>query len=76
MTLTAIVLPGQGSQVPGMRDAVARARPDLLDVRTAARAAGLRRSILGVVLAKLAPRCVPDAQIVALDDGTALARAA
>lgn len=31
MTPTAIVFPGQGSQVPGMRDAVARARPDLLE---------------------------------------------
>jgi len=28
---TAVLLPGQGSQVPGMRDAVARTRPDLLE---------------------------------------------
>jgi malonyl CoA-acyl carrier protein transacylase len=31
MTPTAVLLPGQGSQVPGMRDTVASARPDLLD---------------------------------------------
>jgi [acyl-carrier-protein] S-malonyltransferase len=30
-TPTAVLLPGQGSQVPGMRDAVAGARPDLLE---------------------------------------------
>ena len=30
-TPTAVLLPGQGSQVPGMRDTVAAARPDLLD---------------------------------------------
>jgi malonyl CoA-acyl carrier protein transacylase len=30
MTPTAILFPGQGSQAPGMRDAVARVRPDLL----------------------------------------------
>jgi malonyl CoA-acyl carrier protein transacylase len=30
MALTAILFPGQGSQAPGMRDAVARVRPDLL----------------------------------------------
>ncbi len=30
-TPTAVLLPGQGSQVPGMRDAVASTRPDLLD---------------------------------------------
>lgn len=30
MGLTAILFPGQGSQTPGMRDLVARARPDLL----------------------------------------------
>jgi malonyl CoA-acyl carrier protein transacylase len=30
--LTAILFPGQGSQAPGMRDAVARARPDLLSL--------------------------------------------
>jgi len=30
MGLTAILFPGQGSQVPGMRDTVARVRPDLL----------------------------------------------
>lgn len=32
MTLTAILFPGQGSQSPGMRDTVARARPELLDL--------------------------------------------
>jgi malonyl CoA-acyl carrier protein transacylase len=32
MTLTAILFPGQGSQAPGMREAVARSRPDLLDL--------------------------------------------
>jgi len=31
VTPTAVLLPGQGSQVPGMRDAVACARPDLLE---------------------------------------------
>ena len=31
MTPTAVLLPGQGSQVAGMRDAVAAARPDLLE---------------------------------------------
>ena len=31
MTPTAVLFPGQGSQVPGMRDAVASARPDLLE---------------------------------------------
>ncbi len=30
MARTAILFPGQGSQAPGMRDAVARVRPDLL----------------------------------------------
>ncbi|MBA3326763.1 MAG: ACP S-malonyltransferase, partial [Solirubrobacterales bacterium] len=30
-TPTAVVFPGQGSQVPGMRDLVAAARPDLLE---------------------------------------------
>ena len=30
-TPTAVLFPGQGSQVPGMRDAVASARPDLLE---------------------------------------------
>src|ERR1700752_705039 len=30
MGRTAIIFPGQGSQAPGMRDAVARVRPDLL----------------------------------------------
>ena len=30
MGLTAILFPGQGSQTPEMRDAVAEARPDLL----------------------------------------------
>jgi malonyl CoA-acyl carrier protein transacylase len=29
---TAVLFPGQGSQVPGMRDAVAEARPDLLEL--------------------------------------------
>ena len=29
--LTALIFPGQGSQEPGMRDTVARARPDLLE---------------------------------------------
>lgn len=32
---TAVLFPGQGSQVPGMRDAVAAARPDLLDAALA-----------------------------------------
>ena len=49
MTPPAVLLPGQGSQVPGMRDAVAGARPDLPE-------------------AVLGPRCVPDAQVVALHD--------
>jgi malonyl CoA-acyl carrier protein transacylase len=30
-TPTAVLFPGQGSQVPGMRDAVARVRPDLFE---------------------------------------------
>jgi malonyl CoA-acyl carrier protein transacylase len=37
MTPTAVLLPGQGSQVPGMRDAVASARPDLLEAVLAPR---------------------------------------
>ncbi len=32
MTITAILFPGQGSQAPGMRDLVARVRPDLLEL--------------------------------------------
>jgi [acyl-carrier-protein] S-malonyltransferase len=33
---TAVLFPGQGSQTPGMRDLVARARPDLLEVAVGA----------------------------------------
>ncbi|HEX8977399.1 MAG TPA: ACP S-malonyltransferase [Solirubrobacteraceae bacterium] len=36
MTATAILFPGQGSQTADMREAVARARPDLLELVTAA----------------------------------------
>jgi len=50
MTSTAVLLPGQGSQVPGMRDTVASARPDLLEA----------------VLATLAPCCVDDARVLSL----------
>ncbi len=36
MPLTAVLFPGQGSQTPEMRDAVAQLRPDLLDAVSAA----------------------------------------
>src|SRR5438552_928439 len=60
--VTAFLFPGQGSQVPGMRDEVAALRPDLLELVDAsldARRQGLRTMRLPVAGAFHSPAMEP-----------------